>query len=138
MKTHFARLILVLMSCIPAALTVTASPERFQTETPSSENTPEVTETTPCTVSTDEANTVRLRVGPGANRTSFAFLPADEAFAVLGKAQDDDGGLWWKVDRQEVAPKKSAAEAWVSDEDVTKAGDCDAVQDVNVPPIIPI
>jgi hypothetical protein len=93
---------------------------------------------TPCMVSTDVGNAVALRVGPGINRTSFAFLPASEDFEVLGAAEADDGSLWWKLDREEVAPTKSAAEAWVAQLDVDAEGGCDAVVDVNAPPLIPI
>lgn len=91
-----------------------------------------------CTVSTTYANAVQLRVGPGNNRTTFAFLPVDTEFEVLGKAQASDDSIWWKLDRQEVAPKKSAAEAWVAELDVEETGNCDAVVDVNAPPLIPI
>jgi len=95
-------------------------------------------DTTPCTVSTDVGNPVAIRVGPGTNRTSFAFLPASENFAVLGAAEADDGSLWWKLDREAVAPTKAAAEAWVAQLDVNSEGGCDAVVDVNAPPVIPI
>lgn len=93
---------------------------------------------TPCTISTEDANTVAIRVGPGTNRTSFAFLPVGEDFEVIGKAEANDGSLWWKVDRAAVAPKKSAAEAWIAQDDVAASGGCDAVVDVNAPPVIPI
>jgi hypothetical protein len=92
----------------------------------------------PCTVTTSADNAVHIRVGPGTNRTSFAFLPADTDFTVLGKATDKSGGIWWKLDKETVAPGKSAAEAWVSADDVDSSGDCEAVVDVNAPPVIPI
>lgn len=95
-------------------------------------------DTTPCTVSTQFANTVTVHVGPGSNRASIAFLPDDEEFEVLGQAEADDGSLWWKLDREEVAPNKAAAEAWVAQLDVNDEGGCDAVVDVNAPPVIPI
>jgi hypothetical protein len=91
-----------------------------------------------CVIRTDVANTVRIRVGPGNNRTSFAFLPADEDFDVLGKASAKDGSLWFKLDKEAVAPGKSAAEAWIAAKDVDSTGNCDAVVDVNAPPVIPI
>lgn len=65
--------------------------------------------TTPCTVTTDR-NNVAVRVGPGTNRATFVFLPSGMDFDVLGKAEIDDH-MWWKLDKQAVAPKKSAAEA---------------------------
>ncbi len=91
-----------------------------------------------CTVQTSEDNAVHIHVGPGNNRTSIAFLPADTEFTVLGKATDKEDTIWWKLDKEAVAPGKSAAEAWVSSEDVESSGDCDAVVDVNAPPVIPI
>jgi len=93
---------------------------------------------TPCTVSTSESRTVRVRVGAGENRTSYAFLPANQSFEVLGQAAANDDSLWWKLDRETVAPNAAANEAWVAQEDVEEAGDCGAVVDVNAPPIIPI
>ena len=102
------------------------------------EATPDITPEATCMVSTDRANTVSVRVGPGTNRTSFVFLPVGEDFEVLGKAEAADGSVWWKLDRKIVAPKKSAAEAWVAQEAVEATGDCESVLDVNAPPIIPI
>lgn len=96
------------------------------------------TDTTPCTINTAFANTVTVRVGPGENRATIVFLPADEEFEVLGQAEADDGSLWWKLDREAVAPNKAAAEAWVAQLDVNDEGGCDAVVDVNAPPVIPI
>jgi hypothetical protein len=121
-------------------LTVMIFPVMAQDATPEAtpEITPEATETVPCMVWAAKVNTVSVRVGPGKNRTSFVFLPINQDFEVLGKAEDDDGGLWWKLDRAIVAPKKSAAEAWVAQADVTATGGCEAVLDVNAPPIIPI
>jgi|FLYN01.1.fsa_nt_gi hypothetical protein len=92
----------------------------------------------PCTVSTNQERTVRVRVGPGENRTSYTFLPANQSFEVLGQATADDDSLWWKLDRETVAPNAAANEAWVAQDDVEAEGDCEAVVDVNAPPIIPI
>lgn len=95
-------------------------------------------DTTPCTVSTQSANVVTVHVGPGTNRATIVFLPDDEDFTVLGQAEADDGSLWWKLDREAVAPNKAAAEAWVAQLDVDADGGCAAVVDVNAPPVIPI
>jgi hypothetical protein len=102
-----------------------------------SQGTPDAAAAEACTIRTDDANTVRVRVGPGENRTSIAFLPADEDFEVLGTATDRAGNPWWKVDRELAAPGKAANETWVAAADVDESGDCDAVVDVNAPPIIP-
>jgi hypothetical protein len=92
----------------------------------------------PCTVSTSQERTVRIRVGPGENRTSYTFLPTDTPFEVLGQATADDDSQWWKLDREVVAPNAAANEAWVAQDDVESEGGCGAVVDVNAPPIIPI
>jgi hypothetical protein len=92
----------------------------------------------PCTVSTASQGTVAIRVGPGTNRTSYAFLPANQDFVVMGQGEADDGSLWWKLDKEEAAPGKSAAEAWVSQDDVDAIGGCSEVVDAFAPPVIPI
>lgn len=101
-------------------------------------NTAISTEPVDCSVSTRVADTVRVRVGPGENRASIIFLPSDEDFQVLGQASANDGSLWWKLDKEAVAPQKSANEVWVAQNDVRATGNCGAVVDVNAPPIIPI
>jgi hypothetical protein len=90
-----------------------------------------------CTISTDKARTVQIRVGPGTNRSVYTFLPANQAFAVLGQAEAADGGLWWKLERTEVAPNSLANEAWVTQDEVETAGNCDGVSDAVPPPLIP-
>lgn len=96
------------------------------------------TEPVDCTISTNVEDTVRVRVGPGENRAPIVFLPADEDFEVLGKAEANDGSLWWKLDKEVVAPDKAANEVWVAQNDVRADGNCEAVLDVNAPPVIPI
>lgn len=91
-----------------------------------------------CFVFTEDEGTVQVRVGPGENRTSIAFLPANVEFEVLGQATDDDGNVWFKLDKEEATPGRSNAEAWVSADAVEQIGDCAAVVDVNAPPVIPI
>lgn len=51
-----------------------------------------------CTVSTDQARTVRVRVGFGENRTVVTFLPIDTEFAVVGQNTDDSGATWYALD----------------------------------------
>ncbi len=91
-----------------------------------------------CTVSTDQSDTVRVRVGPGTNRSAIIFLPTYREFAVMGQAEASDGSLWWKLNKEEVAPNKMAAEVWVAQDEVESAGNCENVADVAAPPIIPI
>lgn len=91
-----------------------------------------------CFVSTDSANTIQLRVGPGYNRSSVAFLPAGDSFAVLGANTADDGSAWFQLDKSEVAPNSAANELWVAREDVSEEGNCDAIGEVAAPPVVPI
>lgn len=91
-----------------------------------------------CTVSTNRVKKVAVRVGPGLNRTSLLFLPVGKDFKVLGQATAKDGSEWWKLDKDEVAPKKSAKEVWIAQKDVETKGDCSKVGGSAAPPIIPI
>lgn len=90
-----------------------------------------------CFVSTADEGTVQLRVGPGENRSVITFLPAGGDFTVTGSFNDNDGGVWFQLDKAEVAPDSPAAELWVFSEDVDATADCDDVVAVNAPPIIP-
>ncbi|MCB9453540.1 MAG: hypothetical protein H6672_19075 [Anaerolineaceae bacterium] len=91
-----------------------------------------------CFVSTDTARTANLRVGPGENRTSVAFLPTGEDFEVLARYVADNGSVWYQLDKELAAPKSSAAEIWVAQELVTETGDCESVGETAPPPLIPI
>lgn len=91
-----------------------------------------------CTVSTDAAATVQIRVGPGFNRTVIAFLPAQIEFTAQGQTTDDDGNVWFRIPREEAAPTKAVNETWVAADDVDQAGDCGNVADAAAPPLIPI
>lgn len=92
----------------------------------------------PCLISTDQANSVDLRVGPGTNRSVLSSLPAGEEFQVTGRFTTDDGSVWYQLNKEEVAPNSAANEIWVAAADVAETGSCDAVADVSAPPIIPI
>lgn len=91
-----------------------------------------------CTISTTEADTVQIRVGPGFNRTVIAFLPADVDFTAQGQTTDDDGNVWFRIPQEEAAPNKAVNETWVAADDVEQSGDCDDVEGAVAPPIIPI
>lgn len=92
----------------------------------------------PCFVSVESANSAALRVGPGTNRSSVAFLPPGEEFEVIGMATANDGSEWFKLDKAEAAPRSAANEVWVARADVDETGDCDAVADAAAPPVVPI
>ena len=87
-----------------------------------------------------QANRVQfeIRVGPGANRTVIAFLPAGINFEALGQTSDSDGNMWFSVPKEEVAPTKAVNETWVAADSVDQSGDCANVVDALAPPIIPI
>ena len=89
-----------------------------------------------CIVSTEASDTVRVRVGPGENRTSVSFLPANEEFTPLGQATDDDGNVWFQLDKEQAAPGRSINEAWVAAEELDTTGDCSVVGEAAAPPII--
>lgn len=91
-----------------------------------------------CTVSTSAKNSVAVRVGPGENRTSVTFLPANQEFEVLGQAIDNGGSVWFKLDPAEAAAGRAINEAWVAADDLDQTGDCDSVNEAAAPPIIPI
>lgn len=91
-----------------------------------------------CTVSTEKKRSVALRVGPGTNRTSVAFLPTGAQFTVLGKNTDKSGKVWFKLDKNDAAPKSSAKELWVRASDVTTSGDCESAAIAPTPPVNPI
>ncbi|MCA9906434.1 MAG: hypothetical protein KC547_21410, partial [Anaerolineae bacterium] len=92
----------------------------------------------PCVVSAETANSAHLRVGPGFNRTSVAFLPAGQNFEVIGQATADDDSVWFKLDKAEAAPQSAANEVWVLNEEVEASDGCAAVQTVGGSPVIPI
>ncbi|MEO1286733.1 MAG: fasciclin domain-containing protein [Chloroflexota bacterium] len=91
-----------------------------------------------CVVNTDSADTVRVRVGPGVNRTSVTFLPAGQDFEVLGVFDDEDGSTWFQLVKEDAAPGRAINEAWIAADDVNSTGDCDNIASTDAPPIIPI
>ena len=79
-----------------------------------------------CTVRASSANSSQLRVGPGENRSAIAFLPASTDVSVTGRAELDDGSVWFQLDKTEAAPQgTAAAELWVNEEQGETVGDCD-------------
>jgi hypothetical protein len=120
--------------------TITAQPTLNPEITPTIEATPEVTSEVAisgnCTVQTDQANTVTVRVGPGENRGAIMYLPTNQPFKILGQATANDGSLWWELDKQEVAPDRSANEVWIAQNDVSANGSCNNIEVVEAPPII--
>lgn len=92
----------------------------------------------PCFVSTTDADSVQVRVGPGTNRTVISFLPTNVSFEVQGQTTIDDDSVWFKLDKEVAAPGKAVNETWVAAEGLDLEGDCENVVDAFAPPIIPI
>ncbi len=91
----------------------------------------------PCTISTT-SNSVITRVGPGVNRGTFIFLEPNKSFSVTGKKIINEA-TWWQLNKFEVtSAANSVNELWVAESDVTEAGNCELVIDVDAPPIIRI
>lgn len=89
----------------------------------------------PCTVTAPNAEAL-VRVGPGENRSSFTYLDSDQSITVTGKKLVDDV-VWWQLNKSEVSERAvQVLELWVEEATVEEAGDCNAVPDVDAPPII--
>lgn len=85
-----------------------------------------------CSLSTDTADSVDVRVGPGANRTRIGFLPAGTDITIIGQFTNDAGELWYQVDKFQAAPfnANDIFEAWVLSTNVTTSGaGCGLVQE---------
>lgn len=80
-----------------------------------------------CTVRTD-SDTTQVHLGPGFNRAVAAFLPLNQPVEVIGQFGGEDG-LWYQVDKAQVAPASSAAQLWVFEGTVEISGDCSAISD---------
>ncbi len=84
----------------------------------------------PCTIRTEQAGIVTVRVGPGAHRGVLQFLPTNETLNVIGQATDEDDAIWWKIELPGVV------EAWVAADDVEEMGGCEVVGDADAPPVV--
>lgn len=90
-----------------------------------------------CFASAPGESVARLRVGPGENRTAVAFLPLEVEAAVLGQASDAAGDLWFRLEKADAAPDSAATEIWVDAASVLTSGDCQALDALDAPPIMP-
>lgn len=77
-----------------------------------------------CSLSTETADSVDVRVGPGSNRTRPGFLPAATEVKIIGQFTNDAGELWYQVDKFQAAPSNAndIFEAWVLSTAVTVSG----------------
>jgi uncharacterized surface protein with fasciclin (FAS1) repeats len=106
-------------------------------ETTGSDESDEGADGEPCIVRTDEADSVRVRVGPGTNRTAVTFLPEGEDLVVQGQT-DIDGDTWYRLNVEDAAPGRAINEAWVPAENLQTSGDCENIADADAPPVVPI
>ncbi|MCU0514186.1 MAG: fasciclin domain-containing protein, partial [Anaerolineae bacterium] len=75
-----------------------------------------------CVISTDQVDTIRMRVGPGTNRAAVAFLPAGVSIDAIGQFTTEAGDTWYSLDLAAAGAPPAAAAAWVLAADVTVTG----------------
>ncbi len=90
---------------------------------------------TACTISANH-DQVTLRVGPGQNRNTVAFMPQGD-FAVTGQARVGDT-VWFQLAKNEVLPQKAnqVKEIWVDSNNVNQNGSCTNISVVATPAIV--
>jgi hypothetical protein len=74
------------------------------------------------------ATEIQLRVGPGEQRGQLGRMNPDQAYSVLGWANDPDGNPWWQLDTGETP-------SWAPQSLVKAIGACDVVAQVEPPPL---
>jgi hypothetical protein len=89
-----------------------------------------------CTVRTDQRD-INLRVGPGDNRGIFTTLPLNQEINVIGQATDDQGKVWWEIDKTQIPGHEQVNSLWVAQSDVQASGECSQVPVATPPPLIP-
>jgi hypothetical protein len=70
-----------------------------------------------------------LRVGPGEQRGTLSNMDPNRSYAAIGWANDGNGAPWWQL---ETGLQKS----WVAQAEVGAVGACDAVAQVEAPPLV--
>lgn len=90
-----------------------------------------------CFASAPGESVARLRVGPGENRTAVAFLPLEVEAAVIGQASDASGSQWFRLEKADAAPDSAATEIWVDAASVLTRGDCQTLDTLDAPPLMP-
>jgi len=89
-----------------------------------------------CAIRADREG-VAARVGPGLTRSIFAYLNPGIEYAVLGQAVDEDGILWWLVDKTQFTGHEGVISLWVAQADVVPIGDCSQIPQGEIPDVIP-
>lgn len=90
----------------------------------------------PCEISTTRSD-VRIHVGPGRLRNVFDYLTPGQAYTVTGQAADDEGNMWWQLDKTQIPGHEAAVSLWVAQLDVVATELCGQMPMVEAPPVIP-
>jgi len=77
----------------------------------------------------DPAAAVVLRVGPGEQRGTLANMNPNAIYRVEGWANDGEGAPWWQLDT-------GVQKSWVAQAQTRTIGACDAVAQVEAPPLV--
>lgn len=94
--------------------------------------------TVPCTIQakSSQAKTAEARLGIGTGRSVAGFLETGKTYNVTGKNNDNDGNIWWSVDKYDVVSKVKGDNIkedllYIADAQTIASGDCDAVGEVS-------
>jgi hypothetical protein len=83
-----------------------------------------------CTVGlAGSASAVKLRVGPGEQRGEIGNMSPNTHYSAIGWADDPAGAPWWQLDTGE-------QKSWVAQAETATLGTCDAVVQVEPPPLV--
>lgn len=72
---------------------------------------------------TTENDVLRIRTGPGLDRTVVGFLPANTPIAVTAQVTTADGTLWYRVNNVQAGVGAKVEEAWIVASEVTVTTD---------------
>ncbi len=89
----------------------------------------------PCAVTSLQG--VPVYVGPGRSRAIFGFMTPGVEYVVTGQAVDEEGNLWWQLDKTQFPGHEDVTSLWVMQSDVTALGECTNIPNVEIPPVIP-
>lgn len=76
-----------------------------------------------------DAPDIALRIGPGEQRGSIAYMDPNRSYSALGWANDPEGSPWWELDTGDQP-------TWVAQSAVVTAGACAEVAEVEAPPMV--
>jgi hypothetical protein len=111
---------------------------RPTTSTSTTIQTQPIVPSVPCTIQakSSQAKTTEARLGIGGGRAVAGFLETGKTYNVTGKNNDDDGSIWWSVDKYDVVSKVKGDNIkedllYIADVQTTTSGDCDTVGEVS-------